>query len=106
MAESPPPTTTSSLSRKKKPSQVAQAETPCPMSRVSDSMSRRRADAPVAMISASQVYWPVSLVTAKGRLDKSTALTVSNLHSAPKRCDCWRIRSTSSGPMIPAGKPG
>jgi hypothetical protein len=28
MAESPPPITTTSLSRKKKPSQVAQAETP------------------------------------------------------------------------------
>ncbi len=32
IAVSPPPTTTTSLSRKKKPSQVAQAETPWPMS--------------------------------------------------------------------------
>ena len=31
MAVSPPPTTMSCLSLKKKPSQVAQAETPCPM---------------------------------------------------------------------------
>ena len=36
MAVSPPPTTTSSLSRKKNPSQVAQAETPKPISSLSD----------------------------------------------------------------------
>ena len=35
IAESPPPTTAMSLSRKKKPSQVAHQETPCPERRSS-----------------------------------------------------------------------
>ena len=52
-ALSPPPTTATRLSRKKKPSQVAQAETPRPRSRVSLGRSSQMADAPVAMITAS-----------------------------------------------------
>ena len=55
MAVSPPPTTMSSLSLKKNPSQVAQAETPCPISRDSASSPSSLAVAPVAMIKASQV---------------------------------------------------
>ena len=47
MAVSPPPTTRSSLSGKNAASQVAQAETPCPMRRFSDSSPRSRAVAPV-----------------------------------------------------------
>ena len=47
-AVSPPPTTAISRSRKKKPSQVAQAETPRPRSRVSLSRPSHSADAPVA----------------------------------------------------------
>jgi hypothetical protein len=41
-----------SLPRKKKPSQVAQAETPCPMSFRSDSNPSNFAEAPVEIISA------------------------------------------------------
>ena len=49
-AVSPPPTTATSLSRKKKPSHVAQALTPRPRSRVSLSRPSQSADAPVATI--------------------------------------------------------
>ena len=51
----PPPITATSWSRKKKPSQVAQADTPLPLNASSDGMPRYLAVAPVAMISASQV---------------------------------------------------
>jgi len=51
IAESPPPTTAISWPRKKYPSQVAQVETPRPISPRSDGRPRSRADAPVAMIS-------------------------------------------------------
>ncbi len=50
MAVSPPPTTAISLPRKKKPSQVAQVETPCPMSLRSASRPSIRAEAPAATI--------------------------------------------------------
>ena len=47
IAESPPPTTTMCLSLKKKPSQVAQVETPKPRRRDSLGRSSQRAVAPV-----------------------------------------------------------
>jgi hypothetical protein len=50
----PPPTTATSLLRKKKPSQVAQAETPKPWNFCSEGRPSHLAWAPVAMISASQ----------------------------------------------------
>ena len=50
MAESPPPTTAIFLPRKKNPSQVAQVETPCPISFLSDSMPISLAEEPVEMI--------------------------------------------------------
>ena len=49
----PPPTTTTSLPRKKKPSQVAQADTPKPLSRASLSRPSQRARAPVETMTAS-----------------------------------------------------
>ena len=52
----PPPMTATSWLLKKKPSQVAHAETPRPMNASSVGRPRYFADAPVAMISASQVY--------------------------------------------------
>src|SRR5664280_1603688 len=48
IAESPPPTTTMSWSRKKKPSQVAQEDTPWPSSRVSLASPKARHFEPVA----------------------------------------------------------
>jgi hypothetical protein len=63
----PPPITATSWPRKKKPSQVAQADTPLPMKRFSDSMPRYLALAPVVMISASQVYSPLSPLSRNGR---------------------------------------
>ncbi len=53
MAESPPPTTAISFPRKKKPSHVAQYETPKPWSSFSEGSPSCMAEAPAAMISAS-----------------------------------------------------
>ena len=107
IAVSPPPTTTISLPRKKNPSQVAQADTPCPISTLSDSIPSALAVAPVATIRLSQVYTrPWSLPTRKGRRSSFTSITVSKRQSAPKRWACLRILSTRSGPMMPASKPG
>ena len=54
IAESPPPTTAIGRPRKKYPSQVAQVDTPWPMSARSDGNPSSRAEAPVAMISVRQ----------------------------------------------------
>jgi hypothetical protein len=54
-AESPPPTTAMSWSRKKKPSQVAQVETPWPTSSCSPGSPSITGRAPVEMITASAV---------------------------------------------------
>ncbi len=51
----PPPITATRWLRKKKPSQVAQADTPLPRKVSSEGRPRYLAAAPVAMISASQV---------------------------------------------------
>ena len=51
MAESPPPITAISLPEKKKPSHVAQEETPWPISACSFGSPSQRADAPLAMMS-------------------------------------------------------
>ena len=56
-AVSPPPTTAISRSRKKKPSQVAQALTPRPRNSSSEVRPSHRADAPVATMTASAWYW-------------------------------------------------
>ena len=106
MAESPPPTTSTFLSRKKKPSQVAQADTPCPINSDSDSSPRSRAVAPVEIMIASAEYSLPSAHTLYGRSEKSTLSTVLNKHSAPKRCACFLNSSIISGPMIPLGNPG
>ena len=52
IAESPPPMTAIGLPRKKKPSQVAHVETPCPISDRSAGSPSSFADAPVATITA------------------------------------------------------
>ena len=85
IAESPPPTTKTFLSLKKKPSQVAQADTPCPISLVSDSSPNKRADAPVEIIIASAKYSSLLTHTMYGLLERSTLSTVLYRHSAPKR---------------------
>src|SRR5213592_4820848 len=50
IAVSPPPTTATSLSLKKKPSQVAQLDTPFPLNFASEGISSHFAFAPVAII--------------------------------------------------------
>jgi len=55
MEASPPPITAISLFLKKKPSQVAHAETPLPRKRCSLSNPNHFADAPVAIITVRAV---------------------------------------------------
>ena len=102
-AESPPPTTTISFSLKKAPSQVAQALTPRPWNRCSDSRPSHRALAPVAMMTERARYSSLWTVTRNGRSEKSTLVTSSVTNSAPKR-SAWRRKSCIiSGPITPSG---
>jgi hypothetical protein len=94
------------LPRKKKPSQVAHAETPKPMSFVSLSMPSRRAEAPVATITLFAWYSASSVVIVNGRREKSTREASVCTISAPKRAAWSRMISISSGPMTPSRKPG
>ena len=105
-ALSPPPTTATFASRKKKPSQVAQAETPRPRIALSLSRPSHMADAPVARMSASAVYVVPDAVTRNGRSDRSTASTSVSMTRLPNRMACSRIRAISAGPSMPSGKPG
>ena len=60
------------------------------------------ADAPEAMMRASQVTVPwSSSASVNGRLDRSAAETVATAISVPNRVACLRIVSSSSGPSIP-----
>ena len=107
IAVSPPPTTPISLPRKKKPSQVAQAETPWPERSFSEGMSSHLAEAPVAMITVSaSISCPPSPVMRKGRLERSASVTIPSMISVPNRSACARNNSISSGPRMPLGKPG
>ena len=93
-------------SLKKKPSQVAQVETPRPMSFDSASSPISFDEAPVA----TMTVWPSHACsparTTKGRREKSTAVTSSGIISVPNRSACFLKVSISSGPMIPSTKPG
>src|SRR5690606_8646039 len=107
MAESPPPTTTTFRSRKKKPSQVAQVETPRPTRALSLGSPRSLAEAPVATMSEWASYVsPRSVVTRNGRELRSHETALPGTYSAPNRAACWRMLFIRSGPMIPSGKPG
>src|SRR5579875_919781 len=107
IAESPPPTRTSSLPLKKKPSQVAQAETPWPRSRSSDGRPSHRALAPVATITESaRSRWSGPASRRNGRPRASRRVSCASMNRVPNRAAWRRIRSTSSGPWIPSGKPG
>ncbi len=106
MAESPPPITAISLPEKKKPSQVAQDETPCPMSACSLGRPNQRAEAPLAMINVRVWITSLPMVNSTGRLLRSALTTCPTRYSAPKRVACLRMFSTSSGPWMPSGNPG
>ena len=105
-AVSPPPTTAISLSRKKKPSQVAHADTPRPRRRVSLSIPSHSADAPVATITASAVYSTPRAQAWNGRPVRSTRSTSTSSMCVPNRSAWARNRAIRSGPWIPSGKPG
>jgi hypothetical protein len=105
-AVSPPPTTAISLSRKKNPSQVAQAETPRPRRRVSLSSPSHSADAPVATMTASAVYSTPRAQARNGRVERSTRSTSTSMIRVPNRSACSRNLPISSGPRMPSGKPG
>ena len=107
IAVSPPPTTMTSFFLKKKPSQVAQAETPLPIIFVSASRPSSFAEAPEDTMTASAVIAPpASSVRRKGRLPNSTPVTVSSTISVPNRLAWARKTSMSSGPWMPSMKPG
>ena len=95
-----------SWSLKKKPSQVAQVDTPRPISARSDSRPRSLEDAPVAMMTACASSTVSSVRTMNGRRVKCTDVASSGTITVPKRSACLRIVSISSGPMIPSTKPG
>lgn len=67
----------------------------------SDGRPRYLAEAPVAMMSASQVYSPLSPVSVKGRRDRSTLPMWSNTILVLKRSACSWKRCISSGPCTP-----
>ncbi len=93
-------------SLKKKPSQVAQVETPRPMSLDSLGRPMSLAVAPVAMITVCACMVTSPAVTRKGRFEKSTSVTSSGIISVPKRSACfWKV-SIRGGPSIPSTKPG
>ena len=106
IAESPPPTTTIGLPRKKKPSHVAQVDTPCPISARSDSSPSSRADAPVARISARVSWTPPLVVIRNGGRRRSRAVTSPCTISVPKRSACARISPIRTGPRMPSRNPG
>ena len=67
--------------------------------------------APVAMIRASAVTVGSSASgspthSGKGRVERSTRLTLAVRSSAPKRTAWARMMPISSGPMMPSTKPG
>jgi hypothetical protein len=95
-----------SWSWKKKPSHVAQVETPCPISFRSVSIPRSLAEAPVAMMRASASSTAPSMVMRNGRRDRSAADALPPRKSAPNRSACLRMLAIRSGPMSPSGNPG
>ncbi len=106
IAESPPPTTTMCWPRKKKPSQVAQDETPWPSSSCSPGTPSGRQAEPVARMTARAWYSVLPIHTRFTAPRSSTRDTSSVMYSAPKRSACLRMLSISSGPRMPSGKPG
>ncbi len=105
IAESPPPITVISLPEKKKPSQVAHDDTPCPISACSLGSPSHRAEAPLDMMSVrvSSLSRPTSTSIGCFPISSffwlmSTLLTWPLQNSAPKRAACLRMFSMSSGP--------
>ncbi len=58
------------------------------------------------MMRASQVYWPLSPVSVKGRWLKSTLLIWSKMICVLKRSACSRKRCISAGPFMPCTSAG
>ncbi len=109
MAVSPPPTTASGLLRNmgRAPSHTAQALTPfCQNFSLPVGLSFF-ARAPVAMITLwAAISWPSEVQRRNGRCLRSTRVTSSWSMRAPNRAAWPRIRSISSPPPTPSGKPG
>ncbi len=59
------------------------------------------------MISASAfTVSPIEVLSWNGRCERSASTISSNTNVVPKRAHWAFMRSISSGPMIPSGKPG
>ena len=106
IAESPPPTTATVFSLKKKPSQVAQAETPYPCNSSSPSTPSHLADAPEAIITDLNKYSPLELVSLKPLSNFSMESIVSVLICVPNLSACPLKTCINSGPIMPSTKPG
>ncbi len=87
---------------------MAQAETPPIFVRKSSSSGRfsHFARAPVATMTVSAVTSPLARDSLNGRSLKAADFSSPVANSAPNRSACFRMRSMSSGPMIPSAKPG
>lgn len=92
------------------PSHTAHALIPLCQYLSSPAKPSRFALAPVAIITVSAVsgspFSEPSRQYLNGRDDRSILDTVSVMMRVPKRTDCARNLSMSSGPRIPLGKPG
>jgi hypothetical protein len=58
------------------------------------------------MISERASIQVPSTLIRNGCLERSASATVPHMYSAPKRSACFFMFSTSSGPLMPSGKPG
>ena len=87
---------------------MAQAETPPIFVRNSSSSGRfsHFARAPVATMTVSAVISPLDRVSLNGLSFSAAAFSSPVANSAPNRSACLRMRSMSSGPRTPSGKPG
>ncbi len=87
---------------------MAQAETPPIFVRNSSSSGRfsHFARAPVATMTVSAVISPLERVSRNGLSLSAAAFSSPVANSAPNRSACLRMRSMSSGPRTPSGKPG
>ena len=89
------------MPRKKKPSQVAQAETPQPDNSFSPGMPSQRACAPVQITTASATYSsPESPVARNGRFPRSIDVMMSCTMRVPTCSACFCICSIRKGPWM------
>ena len=109
IALSPPPTIIVGFSLKNAASQVAQYDTPRPLSSSSPRTSSFLCSAPIARMTVRARYSSLptqTLWTPPGSSESSTFVASSVMKRVPKRSAWSRNFCMSSGPSMPSGKPG